>query len=85
MFDGDLHPYDEGTAERQIARLRQVRESRDETRLQALLERFKNEAKDPDINLMPVTIDLVKAGASMGDIVEAGREVWGSYRETPVF
>jgi len=84
-FDGELHPYDETTAERQIARLSHVRKTRDETHLQALLTRFKEQAKDPDQNLMPVTIDLVKAGASMGDIVEAGREVWGSYRETPVF
>ncbi len=34
---------------------------------------------------MPVTIDLVQAGATMGEIVEALREVWGSYSETPVF
>ena len=34
---------------------------------------------------MPVTIDLVGAGATMGEIVEALREVWGTYRETPVF
>ena len=73
------------TAERQIARLDHVRQTRDETRLEALLTRFKEQAKDPDQNLMPVTIDLVKAGATMGDIVEAGRDVWGSYRETPVF
>jgi len=33
---------------------------------------------------MPITIELVKAGASMGDIVETLREIWGTYRETPV-
>ena len=85
VFDGDLHPYDESTAERQISRLKQVRQTRDDAKLQTLLTRFKEQANDPDQNLMPITIDLVKAGASMGDIVEAGREVWGSYRETPVF
>ena len=34
---------------------------------------------------MPITIDLVKAGATMGDIVETLKDVWGTYRETPVF
>jgi methylmalonyl-CoA mutase N-terminal domain/subunit len=34
---------------------------------------------------MPVTIDLVREGATMGDIVERLKTVWGVYRETPVF
>jgi len=34
---------------------------------------------------MPVTIELVKARASMGEIVARLREVWGQYVETPVF
>ena len=34
---------------------------------------------------MPVTIALVRAGASMGDIVERLKGVWGTHRENPVF
>ena len=34
---------------------------------------------------MPVTIELVAAGASMGDIVETLKGLWGTYRERPVF
>ena len=34
---------------------------------------------------MPVTIELVAAGATMGDIVEKLKTVWGTYREKPVF
>jgi methylmalonyl-CoA mutase N-terminal domain/subunit len=34
---------------------------------------------------MPVTIELVAAGASMGDIVEKLKGLWGTYRERPVF
>jgi methylmalonyl-CoA mutase N-terminal domain/subunit len=34
---------------------------------------------------MPVTIELVREGATMGDIVEQLKTVWGTYRETPVF
>jgi methylmalonyl-CoA mutase N-terminal domain/subunit len=34
---------------------------------------------------MPVTIELVRAGASMGDIIERLKGLWGTYREVPVF
>jgi methylmalonyl-CoA mutase N-terminal domain/subunit len=34
---------------------------------------------------MPVTIELVKARATMGEIVARLRDVFGSYTETPVF
>ena len=49
-----------------------------------MLERLKTVAGDDSKNIMPITIELVKAGASMGDIVESLREIWGTYRETPV-
>jgi methylmalonyl-CoA mutase N-terminal domain/subunit len=42
-------------------------------------------AKDENQNIMPITIELVSAGASMGDIVEKLKGLWGTYRETPVF
>lgn len=83
--DIELHPYDPTTAERQIARLNGVRASRDEDQVQSLLEKLKQVAKDESANIMPVTIELVRAGATMGDIVETLRTVWGTYRESPVF
>ena len=83
--DIETHPYDPGTAERQIARTRRVRAERDEAQVQALLERLVDVARDESRNLMPVTIELVKAGATMGDIVEKLKGLWGTYRETPVF
>ncbi len=83
--DIEIHPYDPTTADRQIARLNEVRASRDEATVQNLLEKLKAVARNEDENIVPVTIELVRAGASMGDIVEALRTVWGTYRETPVF
>jgi methylmalonyl-CoA mutase N-terminal domain/subunit len=83
--DIEVHPYDPSTAERQIARTRRVRAERDEARLQALLERLVEVARDESANIMPVTIELVKAGATMGDIVEKLKGLWGTYRENPVF
>lgn len=81
----EVHPYDPSTAERQIARTRRVRAERDEAKVQALLRQLVEVAKDETRNIMPVTIELVREAATMGDIVEALRAVWGTYRETPVF
>jgi methylmalonyl-CoA mutase cobalamin-binding domain/chain len=81
----EVHPYDQTTADRQISRTQSVRVSRDDVKLQTLLDKLVEIAKDDDANIMPVTIELVKAGATMGDIVEKLKVIWGTYRETPVF
>jgi methylmalonyl-CoA mutase N-terminal domain/subunit len=81
----EVHAYDPTTAERQVARTRRVRAERDEGQVQALLDKLAAVAKNPDDNIMPVTVELVRAGATMGDIVEKLKGVWGIYRETPVF
>jgi methylmalonyl-CoA mutase cobalamin-binding domain/chain len=81
----ETHPYDPATAERQIARTQRVRRERDQSEIDRLLRRLVETARDESQNMMPVTIDLVRAGATMGDIVETLKGVWGVYRETPVF
>jgi methylmalonyl-CoA mutase N-terminal domain/subunit len=62
-----------------------VRAERDEATIRRLLEQLVAVAKDDTQNIMPVTVDLVRNGATMGDIVETLKTVWGTYRETPVF
>lgn len=81
----ETHPYDISTATRQISRTQSVRANRDEARLQELLNTLLETAKDESANIMPITIELVKQGATMGDIVEKLKTLWGTYRETPVF
>ncbi|MEX0638332.1 MAG: methylmalonyl-CoA mutase family protein [Burkholderiales bacterium] len=83
--DIETHAYDPTTARRQIDRLQRVRRERDQREVERLFERLIAVARNEDENLMPVTIDLVRAGASMGEIVERLKALWGSYRETPVF
>jgi 2-hydroxyisobutanoyl-CoA mutase large subunit len=81
----ETHPYDPTTAERQIARTRRVRATRDEPTVQRLLDGLVETAKDERRNIMPLTIELVENGATMGDIVEKLKGLWGTYREAPVF
>ena len=84
-FDIELHPYDATTATRQIDGLNKVRRERDNAKMQKLLDKLVTVANDPMQNMLPVTIELVEAGASMGDIIEKLKTVWGTYRESPVF
>jgi len=83
--DIEIHPYDPTTETRQIERLQQVRRTRNSAKVQGLLGRLVEVAKDDAQNLMPITIELVREGASMGEIVEQLKTLWGTYRETPVF
>lgn len=83
--DIEIHPYDQSTADRQIARTQRVRRERDNAKIAQLLDQLVAVAKDESQNIMPVTIALVKNGATMGDIVEKLKGLWGTYRETPVF
>ncbi|MEK7385883.1 MAG: methylmalonyl-CoA mutase family protein, partial [candidate division NC10 bacterium] len=80
-----VHRVDHEVEARQIGHLRAVRALRDGARVAALLDRLAREAADPGVNLMPVTLELVKARASLGEIVGRLRQVWGRYVETPVF
>ena len=81
----ETHPYDSTTADRQIARTKRVREERDDAKVEMLLDKLVSIAKDETRNIMPITIELVREGATMGDLVEKLKSVWGVYRETPVF
>ena len=85
QHDIEIHPYDQTTAERQVARTQRVRRERDNAKVDALLDQLVAVAKDESQNIMPVTVELAKAGATMGDIVEKLKGLWGTYRETPVF
>jgi 2-hydroxyisobutanoyl-CoA mutase large subunit len=80
-----IHKVDAAVEARQVARLQEVRRRRDGAKVAELLDRLEAEAKNPGTNLMPVTIEAVKARATMGEIVARLRSVLGAYVEKPVF
>jgi methylmalonyl-CoA mutase cobalamin-binding domain/chain len=80
-----IHKVDAAVETRQVARLQEVRRRRDGARVQALLDQLAAEARNPDANLMPITIEAVKARATLGEIVARLRAVFGAYVEKPVF
>jgi len=80
-----IHKVDPAVEARQVARLGETRRRRDQALVDRLLDRLEREAREAATNLMPVTIDLVRARASLGEIAARLRLVWGSYVERPVF
>jgi methylmalonyl-CoA mutase N-terminal domain/subunit len=81
----EVHQLDPESEQRQILRIKQVRENRDQARAQQAMDALLAAAADPDANLMPPTIEAVKAHLTMGEITYALRGVFGSYQETPVY
>jgi methylmalonyl-CoA mutase cobalamin-binding domain/chain len=81
----ETHKLDPESESRQIRRLKQVREERDQDRAKAAMDHLLAVAADHNANLMPATIEAVKAHLSMGEITGALRGIFGSYTETPVF
>jgi methylmalonyl-CoA mutase N-terminal domain/subunit len=74
---------DETTAERQLEKLNRLRQTRDNGRVRAALDALKEGARG-SANTMPLLIDAVRAYATIGEMCDALRQVWGEYEETPI-
>lgn len=81
----ETHELDPESENRQITRLKETRDARDPKRAEEALQQLMTVARDPNANVMPATIEAVRAHLSMGEITGTLREVFGSYTETPVF
>ncbi len=74
---------DESAAARQLSRLERVKAERRGARVRETLDALRAAAGTTD-NLMPLLLDAVRAYATLGEICDTLREVWGEYEETPV-
>jgi methylmalonyl-CoA mutase N-terminal domain/subunit len=70
---------------KQIDRVHAVRARRDAARVERALAALRGSAADERRNLMPDLLECARAHATEGEIVAALQEVWGDYRERPVF
>ena len=69
----------------QIARVQAVRARRDSGAVEAALAQLKEAASVEDRNLMPPIVEASREYVTMGEMCDSLREVWGVWRETPVF
>ncbi len=64
----------------QIARLQEQRKTRSEDKVEQALDAVRSGAEGTQ-NLMPTVLGAVKAGATIGEISDAMRDVFGEFRE----
>jgi methylmalonyl-CoA mutase, N-terminal domain len=81
----ELLRIDPALEQQQIERVQAVRGRRDSAVVEASLARLKEAAAREDENLMPLLIEASRAYATLGEMCDALRETWGTWRETPVF
>jgi methylmalonyl-CoA mutase N-terminal domain/subunit len=70
---------DDSIRVQQIEKLKQVKAERDNEKVKADLARLEQAAKDGS-NVMPIIIDAVENYASLGEIADTFRDVFGEYR-----
>src|SRR5437588_1266494 len=81
----ELLRIDPALERKQIERVQAVRASRDSAAAEAALARLKEDAAVEGRNLMEPIMAASRAYVTMGEMCDALREVWGTWRETPVF
>src|SRR3989454_1022916 len=74
---------DESAGDTQLAKIEKLKRTRDGDRVRRTLDGLREAAKTTE-NLMPRIIDAVRAYATVGEMCDALRDVWGEYEEVPV-
>jgi len=70
-------------AEQQIARLKALRERRDQEKVRSTLSRLRDAARGTE-TLVPIILECVEAYATLGEICDVLRKVLGEYEATAV-
>jgi methylmalonyl-CoA mutase N-terminal domain/subunit len=79
-----LHKIDANLEQQQVERVSALRRRRDGASAGRCLVELR-EAAGGTTNLMPVIIRAAKAEVTMGEMCDVLREVWGTWRETPMY
>jgi len=74
----------EEAQKRQIERIARVRDARDNAKVREALDELRKTFKDEKANSMYPIIKAVRAYATLGEIMDVGREVFGDYKEPPI-
>jgi methylmalonyl-CoA mutase, N-terminal domain len=81
----ELLKIDPALERKQVERVQALRARRDSTAVERRLAALKEGAARDDRNLMPLIVDAAREYVTMGEMCDALRDVWGVWRETPVF
>ncbi len=75
---------DEKTQDHQIIRTTKLKKERDNEKVEDCLRKIRKTAEGNE-NLMYPIIEALKAYATLGEIIDEMKELFGEYRETPLF
>ena len=79
-----LHRVDPALEPQQVERVRSLRARRDADAVGRCIAELRETAAGTT-NLMPVILRAARADVTMGEMCDVLREVWGTWRETPVY
>jgi methylmalonyl-CoA mutase N-terminal domain/subunit len=74
---------DETVAQHQLAKIDHIRRTRDKAALARALDRLRSAAAGIE-NTMPALVDAARAYATIGEMCDALRDVWGEYQEQAI-
>ncbi len=80
----DILIIDDAVHQKQCAKLRKVKADRNSALVQVSLSALKRAAEGAE-NLMPLILDCVRSYATLGEICDALRDVYGEYQEPSIF
>ncbi|NJE41661.1 methylmalonyl-CoA mutase [Thermococcus sp. GR6] len=84
-LDVEILKVDPSIREKQIERLKKLRSERDNKKVEEALDKLRNAAEKEDENLMPYIIEAHRHLATLGEVTDVLREVWGEYRAPLIF
>jgi len=68
-----------------VERLKKIRQQRNQTKVKEMLDKLRSAAEKENANLMPFIIQAVKEYATIGEICDTLREVFGEYKPPSIF
>jgi len=83
-YSTEILKLDDSIAEEQINKLNKIKASRDNEKVEMKLKELKSAAEGSK-NLMPYILDAIREYASIGEIMNVLKDVFGVYREDSIF
>lgn len=69
----------------QLRKLKDLKSKRDNTKVNESLNKLREAMKDENINLMPYIMECVKNYATLEEISNVGREIYGEWKEPKIY
>jgi methylmalonyl-CoA mutase N-terminal domain/subunit len=89
QLEGEVPPeilsIDPDFERKQVEQVQALRTRRDAPAVERRLAELREAAARDGVNLMPVIVDAARDYVTMGEMCDVLRDVWGVWRETPVF